>query len=185
MDWHKAKLVGLFICKHGSSNRLRYLIANHIAKEATTSKKIKPDEFVLAIKPILKMAAIKFTKTVFETKFMDVCYDDADFKKLENGIEDVCKDLKHSVFGEATEIEKKDWIHQVLMPDLEWLSKFDSIREKVHKAAGVPLLHINEQEAKKLLDRLQKEQDRVREQALHEELEVKQREQVLLNYLEP
>ena len=71
------------------------------------------------------------------------------------------------------------------MPDLEWLSKFDSIREKVHKAAGVPLLHINEQEAKKLLNRLQKEQDRVREQALNEELEVKQREQVLLSYLEP
>ena len=55
----------------------------------------------------------------------------------------------------------------------------------MHEAAGVPMLHINEEEAKKMLLRLQKEQDRVREQALHEELEVKQREQVLLNYLEP
>ena len=155
MDWQKAKLVGLFICKHGSSNRLRYLIANHVAKEASNYKKIKPDELVLAIKPILKIAAIEFTKTVFETKFMDACYDDADFKKLESGIEKVCEDLKHSVFGEAAELEKKEWIRQVLMRDLKWLSKFDSIRKKVHEASGVPLLHINEQEAKKLLERLQ------------------------------
>ena len=67
MDWQKAKLVGLFICKHGSSSRMRYLIANHVAKEATTSKKMKPDEFVTAIKPILRIAAIEFTKAVFET----------------------------------------------------------------------------------------------------------------------
>ena len=155
MDWQKAKLVGLFICKHGSSNRLRYLIANHVAKEATTSKKIKPDELALAIRPILKLAAIEFTKTVFETKFMDAYYDDADFKKLESGIEKVCEDLKRKVFGEAAELEKKDWIQKVLMPDLKWLSKFDSIRKKVHEASGVPMLHINEQEAKKLLIRLQ------------------------------
>ena len=57
-----------------------------MAKEATTSKKIKPDEFVPAIKPILRMAAIEFTKAVFDTKFMDEYYDDADFKKLENGV---------------------------------------------------------------------------------------------------
>ena len=83
MDWQKAKLVGLFICKHGSGNRLRYLIANHVVKEATTSKKMKPDEFVPAIKPILRMAAIEFTKAVFETKIMDEYYDDTDYKKLE------------------------------------------------------------------------------------------------------
>ena len=83
MDWQKAKLVGLFICKHGDTNRLRYLIANHVAREATTSKTIKPDEFVPAIKPILRMAAIEFTKAVFETKFMDAYYDDSDYKKLE------------------------------------------------------------------------------------------------------
>ena len=82
MDWQKAKLVGLFICKHGSSNRMRYLTAHHVAKEASASKKIKPDEFVLAIKPILRMAAIEFTKTVFEIEFMDIYYDDNDFKKL-------------------------------------------------------------------------------------------------------
>ena len=76
-------MVGLFICKHGSSNRLRYLIANHVAKEASTFKKIKPDELVNAIKPILRMAAIEFTKAVFETKFMDEYYDDSDYKKLE------------------------------------------------------------------------------------------------------
>ena len=67
MDWKKAKLVGLFICKQGDSNRKRYLIANYVAKEASTSKKIKPDEFVPAVMPILRMAAIEFTKAVFET----------------------------------------------------------------------------------------------------------------------
>ena len=94
MDWQKAKLVGLFICKHGSSSRMRYLIANHVTRKATTSKKMNPDEFVIAIKPILRLAAIEFTRTVFETEFMDIYYDDSDFKKLENGLEKVCEDLK-------------------------------------------------------------------------------------------
>ena len=114
MDWQKAKLVGLFICKHGDSSRLRYLIANHVAKEASTLRQIKSDEFVTAIKPILRIAAIEFTKTVFETEFTDIYYDDSDFKKLENGLEKVCEDLKRKVFGEATELEKKDWMKQAL-----------------------------------------------------------------------
>ena len=58
------------------------------------------------------------------------------------------------MFGEATELEKKDWIRQALKPDLKWLSKLDFIRRKVHEAAGVPMLHKNEQEAKKMLVRL-------------------------------
>ena len=65
------------------------------------------------------------------------------------------EDLKLKVFGEATELEKKDWMKQALKSDLKWLSKFDSIRRKVHEAAGVPMLHKNEQEAKKMLVRLQ------------------------------
>ena len=115
---------------------------------------MKPDEFLLAIKPILRLAAIEFTKTVFETEFMDIYYDDSDFKKLENGLEKVCEDLKQKVFGEATELDKKDWMQQAIKKDLKWLSRFDSIRRKVHEASGVPLLHINEQEAKNLLERL-------------------------------
>ena len=58
------------------------------------------------------------------------------------------------MFGEATELEKKDWIRKALKSDLKWLSRFDSIRKKVHEAAGVPMLHKNEQEAKKMLLRL-------------------------------
>ena len=123
------------------------------------------DEFELAIKPILNMAAIEFTKAVFETKFMDVLYDDADYKKLESGLGKVCQDLTHQVFGDSVELEKKEWMRQAMMPDLEWLSKIDLIREKVHEASGVPMLHVNEQEAGKLLERLQQEQDRIREQA--------------------
>ena len=101
------------------------------------------------------MAAIEFTKAVLDTKFMDLFYDDKDYENLESGIEIVCKDLTHKVFGEATELEKKDWMKKAIMPDLEWLSKLDTIRERVHLASGVPLLHINEIEAKKLLERLQ------------------------------
>ena len=78
-----------------------------------------------AIKPILRIAAIEFTKTVFETKFMDKYYDDSDYKNLEYGLEKVCEDLKHKVFGEATQLEKKDWMRQAIKPDLKWLSRFD------------------------------------------------------------
>ena len=47
-----------------------------------------------AIKPILKMAAIDFTKAVFETKSMHKFYDDSDFDKLESGIVKISNDLK-------------------------------------------------------------------------------------------
>ena len=47
------------------------------------------------------------------------------------------------------------------------------------------MLHINEQEAKKLLQRLQDEQKKIREKAAQEEYEVKQRQQTILSYLEP
>ena len=66
------------------------------------------------------------------------------------------------MFGEATELDKQEWIRQAMMPNLKWLSKLDTIREKVHSAAKVPMLHINEQEAQKLLDRLQQEQEKIR-----------------------
>ena len=75
-----------------------------------------------AIKPILKMAAIEFTKAVFETKFMEQIYDDSHFKKLESGIEKICNTLKQEVFGEAAELEKQEWIQKAMMPKLEWLS---------------------------------------------------------------
>ena len=63
------KLAGLYICKHGSTKMKIYLIANLIANESSTTKKMEPRKFVDAIKPILIMAAIEFTKAVFETGF--------------------------------------------------------------------------------------------------------------------
>ena len=69
MSWKMVKLVGLYICKHGSTKLKIYLIGNLIANEASTTKKMKPDKFVDAIKPILRMAAIEFSKAVFETGF--------------------------------------------------------------------------------------------------------------------
>ena len=47
------------------------------------------------------------------------------------------------------------------------------------------MLHINEHEAEKLLQRLHQEQKEIREQALNEEYEVKQRERILLSFYEP
>ena len=122
MNWSMAKLVGLYICKHSDTYRKRYLIANLVAKETSTTKKMDPEKFVDAIRPILKMAAIDFTKAVFETKFMDQLYEESHFNKLESGIEKVCNTLKQKVFGEKTELDKKEWVRQAMMPDLKWLA---------------------------------------------------------------
>ena len=51
------------------------------------------------------------------------------------------------MFVEATELDKKEWIRQAMMPDFEWFSQLDTIRKRVHKAAELPMLHINEHEA--------------------------------------
>ena len=44
-----------------------------------------------------------------------------------------------------------------MTPGFSWLFKLDGVRKRVHKAAGVPMLHVNEQEARRHLDRLQQE----------------------------
>ena len=84
--------------------------------------------------------------------------DTINFDKLESGIDKICNDLKQQVFGEAKEIDKQDWMQQAIMPDCEWLSQLDKIRERVHKASKVPMLHINEHGAEKMLQRLHQEQ---------------------------
>ena len=71
---------------------------------------MKPDEFMAATKPVLKMAAIDFTKAAFETKYMEKMYSDSDFDKLESGVEKICEELKSKVFGEAPSIEKEQWV---------------------------------------------------------------------------
>ena len=117
MSWQMAKLVGLYICKHSSSSRKQYLIANLVANESSDTKTMEPDKFVDAIRPILRMAAIEFTKAVFETKFMEQLFDDSHFNKLESGINKICNDLKLKVFEEATELNKKEWVRKAMMPD--------------------------------------------------------------------
>ena len=69
MNWRMLKLVGLYICKHGSTKLKMYFIANLIANESSATKKIEPHKFVDAIKPILRMAVIEFSRAVFETEF--------------------------------------------------------------------------------------------------------------------
>ena len=70
------------------------------------------------------------------------------------------------MFGEATELEKQEWKNKAMMTDFQWFFMIESIRDKVFEVSKVPKLHINEHEAKKLLERLQKEQDKIREQAI-------------------
>ena len=101
MDWKMAKLVGMYICKHGSTNKRSYLIANYVASETSSTTQMEPDKFVDAIRPILRMAAVEFTKSVFETQYMGELYVDSQYKKLESGIEQICVNLKQKVFGEA------------------------------------------------------------------------------------
>ena len=109
VDWKVAKLVGLYICKQ-SSNTRRYLIANLVANEAISGGKMKPDKFARSIGSILKMAAIDFTKAVFQTGYMDDPYDDLAYKKLESGIEKICMDLKHEIFGGQEKLQKEEWM---------------------------------------------------------------------------
>ena len=110
MSWSMAKLVGLYICKHGSSNRKQYLIANLVANETSDTETMEPGKFVDAIKLVLRMAAIEFTKAVFETHFMDQLYEVSDYKRLESGINKICNDLKLKVFEEKAELNKKEWV---------------------------------------------------------------------------
>ena len=55
----------------------------------------------------------------------------------------------------------------------------------MHAAAEVPMIHISEHEAEKLLQRLQREQTKIREQAIKEEQEVKQKEKNVMSFLVP
>ena len=86
---------------------------------------------------------------------------------LEAGIEKVCEDIRQEVFGGATKIDQKEWVYKAMSPDFEWLYKFETIRKRVHEASDVPLLHINDREAKKALisenERLRKENLRLQE----------------------
>ena len=50
-----------------------------------------------------------------------------------------------------------------------WLFEFATIREKLHKQAGVELHHVNEKEAEKYLNRLKDQQRHMQEKAQKEE----------------
>ena len=59
--------------------------------------------------------------------------------------------------------------------ELSWLYKLEAIREKIHQNANIPMLHVNEAEAKKMLARIKQEQDLIIEKAAKEEQEEKQK----------
>ena len=59
--------------------------------------------------------------------------------------------------------------------ELSWLFKLEEIRKKIHENANIPMLHVNEEEAKKMLARIKQEQDLIIEKAVKEEQEEKQK----------
>ena len=61
------------------------------------------------------------------------------------------------MFGEATEVDRIVWKKKAFTSDLAWLFKIETIRDKVHETAGVPMLHVSEAEAQRLLLRIQRE----------------------------
>ena len=103
------------------------------------------------------MAAISFSKAVYETKYMDDPYTEQDYSKLEIAIDQLSEDIKQQVFGQAPEVDRIVWKKKAFTTDLAWLFKIETIRDKVHETAGTPILHVNEAEAQRLLLRIQRE----------------------------
>ena len=66
-----------------------------------------------------------------------------------------------------------------------WLFSFLTIREKVFTLSDVDKLHVNEKEAERLFRRLKRQQQLLKEKAMKEEMEGQQKEQLLLNYMQP
>ena len=48
-----------------------------VAEAASDTTNMNPDQFVAAIRPILRTVAIDFTKAVFTTGYMDQLYNDS------------------------------------------------------------------------------------------------------------
>ena len=146
---------------------------------------MEPIKFQKSITDIFKIACIDLPKAVSETGYMPNYYEDSEYQKLLDTITKLSKVLKDEIFENSAELKDKEWIAKAMMPEYNWLFSLSTIRERVFKDAYVPERHINEEEAHKLLTRLKQQQDKIKEQALNEEKEEKQKEQVLLNWLDP
>ena len=78
VDSKMLKLVALYLCRQSSKERT-YKVANLITGESNNTQKIYSHKFQQGIKSVLKMAAISFSKAVYETKYMDDLYTELDY----------------------------------------------------------------------------------------------------------
>ena len=112
-------------------------------------------------------------------------YTSTHYESLDKAIKQISLEFRQKIFDEKISIEKSDWITKSHTTECAWLFSFEKIRDKVFAKANIEKKHVNEDEAKKLLTRLNRKQEQLKEQAIKEELESKQKEQVLIDYMEP
>ena len=115
---------------------------------------MQPDLFKETIINILQLASTNFLKAVVEADYTKEFYSREQNEELESSIVQLSEDLTQEVFGELIDLQVSEWMKKSHSTDFVWLFKFDTIRAKIHELANVEMLHINEQEAEKLLQRL-------------------------------
>ena len=75
-------------------------------------------------------------------------------------------ELARNVFGEKDPLDLSIWLNIAENESyLDWLWSFELIRKEIFDRAGIQMLHINQQEAAKHLERMQNLQNRIRERA--------------------
>ena len=131
------------------------------------------------------MASTDLIKAAEETGYMKSLYTTSHYGSLTASIHQVSKDIARQIFGTSTEVQKNFWLSEAQIPDNSWLFSFSSIREKIHQHAGVEMYHVNETEAKKLMDRLKKQQQSMKEKAMEEEQQAKMIMEAKLETLKP
>ena len=127
-------------------------------------------------KILLRMASINFIKAVVETRYMENLYKNSHYLDLESSIDKISGDLIQQVFGNSNTLHIDEWTKLAHSKELAWLFSFNTIRERIHSLANVEMFHVNEKEAERLFKRLRRDQQLLREKALKEEMEGKQKE---------
>ena len=83
-------------------------------------------------------------KAVVEVGYTEEHYNEEEYQSIEKAINQVSQDFMQQVFNFQQQIEKNEWMELSHNPACAWLFDFATIREKVFKAAGIEMLHINE-----------------------------------------
>ena len=112
-------------------------------------------------------------------------YGDQEYESLFKVITKQSNDLKDEVFGDLAELDDQTWLEKSMLPEFKWMFSLSTIRQKIFIDSKIPERHINEEEAHKLLARLKQQQNKIREQAVNDEKEEKQKEHLMLNWLQP